>query len=274
MKKSSQGFFGTLTDTLMFLFKNIGSYIWVSILLTIPALLIGLAFAYFSGFTPATMNTTEGGFAITSPIFWVMIAGFILMILSQIFVALTLLRLTAKLYNQENWNTKELAMWAWMNLLKYIGLILRIFGYTYAWLFIISIFGYAIVSMLSILGVFPASGLSIANFILGLLTIVGIFMMILRVPRSIFAQYTFAEGDTSGKQALIKSIQISEGNWLKIVGYMIGSGIIVAIIAGLIMEASSSFGEWVMGGVNLSIQIIFGYFFLVFYMVLYKNLEK
>lgn len=238
----------------------------------------------FEGFeglegNPLKMTTPggyEGGFNVTGPIFAFMGAIFIVFIIYQLYAALVLLRLTTQLKQGAYQNAADVFKWAWSHFGGYIMLTLRILAYTYAWLLILVGFGYAIVAISVSAGAFQLSGqtMNLINYAFGIAGIIAIALLIIRVPRSVFAQYAFAENGIASKEALKQSIAVSMGKWWKIVLYLLGSGLLLGLASGLLSYGLEMLHPYVSVGFDMIFQIVMSYFFLIFYLLLYKSLQR
>lgn len=285
-RAQGMGFLNMFKESFLFTFKNIHHYIVQALLVAIPALVIfGIfPFAQVSSAQSLTAASTVSFYPTSSlralivdgTISPLIIVGIILLAIIigfyGLFANLTMVSLTVTLQKKLKPHYWNIVVWSLKRLLSYFMLALRIFIYTFIWLLILVLLTFTVLKVLSIaLGLDLLGGL-IINAVLGILGLLSVVLVVLRFPHVLFAKFVFVEKMANSKDSLKESISVATGNWWKIVLYVIGAGIIWAILSGVLIsifvaidERAAYFVQEILSGIGIIL-------FIVFHFYLYKEL--
>ena len=172
-------------------------------------------------------------------------------ILYQFFAMLAFFRLTALIDKREDISYGGILKWSLKKIGSFILLTLRIFIYTWAWLFFVILF---------IPLIFPP-----AMFVLPFIYIILAFVVIVKGLSTVMAQYALADKDCSSKEALQYSIEISKKRRAQIFAYMFVLGLIIGLVSGGLTFVVNFAGEL--------IAAIASIFMIIVIMCFYRLLE-
>lgn len=200
------------------------------------------------------------------PFLAVSVFGLLAMIFLQMTLLLSFLRITAGISNGSLESVMSAVKWGFGKFGSYIALMFRIFIYSWMWAAVL------IGLVASFAAPFVGNAGVYLNYGAGLLFIILIPVAIVRVLRTIFAQFALADQDCTSKEALDLSIEISKGNWWKILGYLILLMIVVSA-ASLGVAIVIAFAHEVAGAIaSVVIQLVMTIVSFIFQFGLYKHL--
>jgi hypothetical protein len=205
----------------------------------------------------------------------------------------------------------ECLSYAFGKIWAYLGLVLRVFWYSLAWLFVLLIILWPVVmsifaasmgtanaqglidasdspSMISQEGLSNLNGLSSllsgAGLIFGLAFLVLLVIVIIRSLKAMFSFYfLFDEDKITTKDALKKSIELTKGNLWRIIGYWLVISILIGLVSWVITSIVGPGYDYTTGTyqasttymiVSFIFQAIVSPMVLIYYFVFYKGLRK
>ena len=289
----SESFWDMVKGSFGFAFKNIHRYLLLTILFSIPFLIIGgllffglkVAFGQgaFDGSLPnidpsvlrmplsplnvGSLYKILGGF---SALFILIVP---LAILYGLWIQLAFVRLTTNLKSGQPEGYGALLKWSLHRLLSYLMLQLRIFIYVGGWLFLIILLLYAGVGFMAGAQIGPSQLFSILNFILGIAGLASVFFVIYRVPKTLFSPFVFAQENLSSSDALKQSVEVVTGHWWKTVLYVLGAGILFAILTGILSAISFQLNVTLGLVIQSVLSFVMTFYILSFQYQLYQTLK-
>ncbi len=216
----------------------------------------------------STSALSSGGPMTFMAFFSMAYAIFVLIfVVYEIVIILALTKLTVLINKKEELHYWQMIKWSFKKIGAYILLMIRAFFYTYSWIpFAILILGFILESM----GINIDGPLKYPMFAIGIAWIV---IFIIRIPRTIFAQYVLADRECTSKEALNDSINAATGHWWKVILYSLAYGILTMLGIMIIVWALGLIHQLISGIVGFILILAWTYASLMFIYKFYLMLK-
>lgn len=200
---------------------------------------------------------------------------FILLIaLYQLIAILAFARLTVVIGKGEYSGEWSVIKWSIGKMGTYIALLIRILFYSFVWVPLLVLVVYTVINFLTMMGseLIPMNSIVLINYILGAVGLISPIIVIIRMPRTLFANFVLADRECSSKEALGHSVEISIGHWWRIVLYLLGIGLLTGVVSGVLSTVIGKISVLAGGLVSIVLSVLIAFYMIIFNFGLYRML--
>ena len=214
--------------------------------------------------SPGEPITVPASFKIWMVLALILVA--VIFILYQMYYHLVLTRLTSLIDHGSKISYGDVIRWSFGKLGGFFMLSVRIFFYTYSWLLVLSLLLFTVSPF--VLSQFDG-GIERFGYIsifLGFVAFASVVLVIIRAPRTSVSNYVYVDEGVSSKEALAGSIKLTQGNWWRVIGYILALIVFAAILDTLVTAIGGETGSFLLS-------ILVTYFSVIYFFGFYRLLQ-